>query len=304
MSETQAATKPPLDEVMLAMDVVDTLRHRELVVERALSADTQDRELMARLKEIYAGQGIAVSDAVLERGVKDLRENRFVYTPPAPSVGRRFARVYVSRGLWGKPLLTVAGLVAIVLFGYQLFVRGPELAAIAALPAQLEQTYSATVELAEEAAVDAQAETLRGGGELAFERADYAGARAAIAELDRLHAALLVQYEIRVQSRPDELAGVWRIPDANENAQNYYLIVEAVDSNGNRLTLPIQNEEDGATYRVSRWGLRVDEATFQAVASDKQDDGIIQNTVVGQKRSGRIGPEYRPGVLNGAITDW
>lgn len=304
MSDTEVVEKAPLDEVMLAMDVVDTLRHRERVVERALSADEQDKQLIARLKEIYAGQGIEVSAAILERGVKDLRENRFVYTPPAPSFGRTLARVYVSRGRWGKPLGIVVALVAVVLLGYQLFVRGPELAAIAALPAELEQTYSAVVAAAEEPEVQAQAGTMHTDGELALERADYGGARAAIADLDGLRDTLLEQYELRVQSRPGELSGVWRIPDANPSAQNYYLIVEAVDADGKRLTLPIENEEDGKTYRVSRWGQRVDAATFRAVAADKQDDGIIQNDVVAEKVRGKLEPDYRPGVLAGTITEW
>jgi hypothetical protein len=94
------------------------------------------------------------------------------------------------------------------------------------------------------------------------------------------------------------------VPDANPGAQNYYLIVEAIDADGKRLTLPIRNEEDGKTYRVSRWGQRVDEATFRAVAADKQDDGIIQNDVVGVKQRGDLAPKYRAGVLGGAITKW
>jgi hypothetical protein len=304
MSETQLATKPPLDELMLAMDVVDTLRHRERLVERALSADDQDRELMARLKEIYAGQGISVSDTVLERGVADLRANRFVYREPAPSFGRTLARAYVSRDRWGKPLGVVAGLLAVVLVSYQVFVRGPGLAAVAALPETLEQTHTLVVDLAEEPAADAQAEVLLGDGRRAIEREDYTGARAAIAELDNLHDGLLLEYELRVRSLPGELSGVWRVPDANEAAQNYYLIVEAVDAEGNRLTLPIVNEEDGRTYRVSRWGQRVSEAAFQAVANDKRDDGIIQNPVVGEKRRGRLELDFRAGVQAGAITDW
>ena len=100
MSETRAPAKPPLDEVMLAMDVVDTLRHRELIVQRELSADHRDQQLIERLRGIYAGQGIEVSDDVLERGVRDLRENRFVYVPPAPSLSHTLARIYVSRRRW------------------------------------------------------------------------------------------------------------------------------------------------------------------------------------------------------------
>ena len=289
---------------MLAMDVVDTLRHRELVVERALSADEQDARLVERLREIYAGQGIEVSDAIIERGVKDLREDRFSYTPTAPSVGRTLASRYVSRGRWAKPLVAVIVLVALAVVGYESLIRGPQQAAIAALPDELQQTYTATVDLAEAPAVDAQAEAIRDDGQLALANKDYAGARGAIGELEALRTALAQTYEVSIRVAQGELSGVWRIPDANEAAQNFYLVVEAIDGDGNRLSLPIANEEDGRTYNVRRWGQRVDEATFQAVAADKADDGIIQNNRIGEKRRGVLEPEFRPGVLSGSITNW
>jgi hypothetical protein len=304
MSQDSAPGKTPLDEVMLAMDVVDTLRHRERLIERALSADVQDRELTARLKGIYAGQGIAVSDEVLARGVRDLRENRFAYTPPQPSFAVSLARVYASRGRWAKPLVTMLVLVAAVLLGYELLVRSPELARLAALPAALQASHAAVVAVAEEPAAASSAGTLLRDGQLALQREDYTQAQAAIAELDGLRETLTQSYELRVLSRPGELSGVWRVPDLNPAAQNYYLIVEAIDADGNRLTLPIVNEENDRTYHVSRWGVRVDEATFQAVASDKQDDGIIQDAVVAVKRRGKLELEYRPGALGGAITQW
>ena len=70
-------------------------------------------------------------------------------------------------------------------------------------------------------------------------------------------------YEVRIVSRPGEMSGIWRIPDANPNARNYYLIVEAVDAGGNVLTLPVRSEEDGEIKQVSRWGQRVPEAVFR-----------------------------------------
>lgn len=304
MSATQVETKPPLDEIMLAMDVVDTLRHRERIVERALSAEERDQELVARLRDIYAGQGIEVSDAIIAQGVKDLRADRFVYTPPAPSFGRTLAKVYVARGHWFPPVGLAAAVVAVALIGYQVFVRGPELAAAAALPDDLEQIYTAVVDLAEAPEVDTRAESIRNGGRFALAGGDYDGARTAIGDLQSLFATLSLQYEVRVRSAPGELSGVWRIPDTNPNAQNYYLIVQAIGPDGNPLRVPITDEETGRTVRVERWGQRVDEATFQAVAADKQDDGIIQNPRLGEKRRGVLETEYRPGVLDGAITDW
>lgn len=302
MTGTEA--EAPLDEVMLAMDVVDTLRHRERVVERELSADAEDKALVVRLREIYAGQGIEVSDAVLERGVLDLRANRFVYTPVPPSFGRSLARLYVSRGRWGKPVAALVTLVAVIAVGWQVFVRGPEQAAIAALPAALEQAHAAVDAVTDVPAIEADADSLRSDGELALARHDYRGARAAIASLDRLQSALVTEYQVRVVYGPGELSGFFREPEDNPGAQNYYLVVEAVDARGGRVARSVTNEETGRTVTATRWAQRVDAATYDATVADKRDDGIIQNAVLGEKRRGAIDPELRGGVLSGAITEW
>src|SRR5262249_40349092 len=78
----------PLDELMLGMDVVDTLRHRELMLEREVESGDREQKLLVRLRDIYSAQGIAVTDDVLAQGVAALREERFVYTAPTPSFGR------------------------------------------------------------------------------------------------------------------------------------------------------------------------------------------------------------------------
>ena len=83
MNEVVQKEQAPLDELMLAMDVVDTLRHKELVLARELQAEDRDEDLVERLREIYTGQGIVVTDEILQQGVKALREERFVYRPPA-----------------------------------------------------------------------------------------------------------------------------------------------------------------------------------------------------------------------------
>src|SRR6056297_1226861 len=105
MSQADAAPKPkPLDEVLLAMDVVDTLRHREKTLMRELDEVGRETELVERLKDIYHAQGIEVPEHVIKEGVQALKERRFAYTPPKPSLSVRLAKLYVSRGRWGKPL--------------------------------------------------------------------------------------------------------------------------------------------------------------------------------------------------------
>jgi hypothetical protein len=91
-----------LDEVMLAMDVVDTLRRRERLVKRELDAEGREEDLKERLRKIYHAQGIEVPDHILEEGVAALKEDRFVYKPPLEGLGIKLARLYVARGRWGK----------------------------------------------------------------------------------------------------------------------------------------------------------------------------------------------------------
>jgi hypothetical protein len=82
MSEAEKSEKIELNEVMLAMDVVDTLRHQQSLVDRELGTDDHDQALIAKVRKIYADQGLEVSDGVIVSGVKALREERFTYTPP------------------------------------------------------------------------------------------------------------------------------------------------------------------------------------------------------------------------------
>ncbi|MCA8974509.1 MAG: hypothetical protein KDC98_07290 [Planctomycetes bacterium] len=111
MSETAGAQvarceAPPqpvaLDRVMLAMDVVDTLRHRQLLVERELDDDRRQQELIERVQAIYESQGIEVAGDIVAEGVRALREDRFKYVPPMRSFEVMIAEIYVERGRWAK----------------------------------------------------------------------------------------------------------------------------------------------------------------------------------------------------------
>jgi uncharacterized protein DUF6384 len=83
-AEKPAAAPATLDDLMLAMDVVDTLRHRERLVERELNEEVREEQLIERLRALYKSQGMDVPDSVIAEGVKALKDSRFVYTPPKP----------------------------------------------------------------------------------------------------------------------------------------------------------------------------------------------------------------------------
>ena len=290
----------PLDEVMLAMDVVDTLRRRRRLVERELDAEGREQDLKQRLHKIYAAQGIEVPDHVLEEGVAALKEERFVYSPPSESLATRLAQLYVSRAGWGKWVMgsLAALLVAWLVYHFAVVIPRTQ------LPERLEAAYQSVVEVVESDEAGRQAEQLYKSAGTALSNGDEEAAQTALQSLHDLRSMLEQAYTLQIVSRPGEKSGVWRVPEANPKARNYYIIVEALAADGRTLEVPVVNEENGRTERVSKWGLRVEKAVFERIAADKQDDGIIQQRQFGVKQSGQLKPDYRVPTSGAAITQW
>lgn len=296
------ADKPSasLDETLLAMDVVDTLRRRERLVRAELDDSERAEDLQAKLKAVYADQGMDVPDHIIEEGVRALREDRFVYKPRGGRLARRLAGLYVRRGLvakWAAGILALAGAAGASLY---FAVVAPK----AALPARLAENHAVAYRSAESPEAKRLANDLLARGETALEADRTEAVREAITDLRELQETLRQEYTLRVVSRPGERSGVWRVPPNNPRGRNHYLIVEPVDTGGRTVTVKIRNEEDGSSAYVSKWGLRVDEATFNKVAADKQDDGMIENDRVGHKARGEHEPVYEIPTTGGTITEW
>ena len=312
MSDVTAKPAAPLDEIMLAMDVVDTLRHRQDLATRELDGVTREQQLIDKLREIYHQQGIEVTDDILKEGVSALAESRFVYDPPKPSFGVTMARLYASRGKWGRPVVAVAVALAVFLGGYYLAYK-PYQAGIAeqarielveGLPAQMDAIYQTIFEETKVQQAVVEAEDWRTRGKAFAAEGDRPRAEAALSHLTALRDQLRQQYTLRVVNRPGVQSGVWTIPEVNTAATNYSVIVEAIDPDGQTLSLPILNEETGQTETVAMWAVRVPESVYNAVASDKKDDGIIQTNEVGRKSDGFLDVEYLMPTLGGALTRW
>ncbi|MGD8252265.1 MAG: DUF6384 family protein [Desulfobacterales bacterium] len=126
MGDGDQKEKTDLNDVMLAMDVVDTLRHEASVLDRELGREDRDRALAEKIKNIYASQGIDVSDAVVAEGVAALREERFVYRPPAPGFQHWLAKLYVRRGAWARGGLYAIIALVVGYAVYQFAVVGPQ----------------------------------------------------------------------------------------------------------------------------------------------------------------------------------
>ncbi len=308
-----ADAKPQtLDELMLAMDVVDTLRHQDNLVARELDETRREADLIERMRSIYKSQGIEVPDEVIRQGVTAIKEDRFVYVPPKPGLGVTLAKLWILR----KSISKVAGAAMLALGlgagGWWFGVEQPKRAEATrieqeiaqVIPRGLTQGHQEALSEAKVEAARIRANQILADGRAALARKDAAGGRKAITDLEALRLSLLQEYTLRIVSRPGEQTAVWRVPRGNTNARNYYALVEAIDANGRALTLPILSEEDSKTVSVAKFGVRISADVFEAIARDKREDGIVQRNRLGDKKRGELDVTYTMPVMGGFITQW
>ncbi|MGB0906356.1 MAG: DUF6384 family protein [Maricaulaceae bacterium] len=180
------------------------------------------------------------------------------------------------------------------------------------LPPKFEALKKDALNIAKTTELKARAEELYQNGLVALQDEKLEDARKHLDVLNRYLSDLRRTYNIRIVSRPGEYSGVFRVNNGvfpvNKNGdvavRNYYLIVEGVNASGQTVYVQITSEEDQKTKHVYIWGVRVPEAVFNGVAADKRDDQIIQNAIIGRKKSGYLKPDYSIDASGGFILDW
>src|SRR5271165_3663296 len=282
-----------LDDLMMAMDVVDTLRHRDRLVERELNEEAREEQLVSRLRALYKSQGLEIPDSVIAQGVRALKDSRFVYTPPKPGFERWLANAWVERfkiGQWTGISLAILALA----FGtyYAGVVRPARLKREAArielaqtLPHNLDAARQAILTEAKVPEASERADSLFAEGRSALARGDASAARAALAGLDGLSNTLRQEYTLRIAGRPEDQTGFFR-ETPKFQGRAYFVAVNATDANGTPVKLPIRNDETDQVETVSRFAVRVPQEIFGAVKQDKARNGIVQNAKLAEKRRG------------------
>lgn len=289
---------------LLQMDVADMLRQTPEIAEAADAA--------GKLRASYQAIGIAAAEADIAEGIAAFRDKRFDYAPPTKGIGVWLAKMYVIRNRWRSAV--AAALLTLTLgFGGYYFVYKPyrisqveqakaDLAT--RMPAQMDALYQTIFEETKVQQATVEAAEWRDRGKEAARKGDRDGAQAAVDALMGLRDTLQLDYAIRIVDQPGGKWGFWTFPRDNGDATNYYIVVQALDLNGQALNLKIPDEQTGRTEMVSKWGLRVPAEVYRAVEADKADDGVIQHQLVGAKAFGFLAPEYAVDVLGGTVTRW
>jgi len=309
LADAVEKTPHKLDDVMLAMDVVDTLRHESKLLERDLSAPEREQQLIDRLREIYKAQGIEVPDSILREGVNALDDHRFAYVPQKDGF---FAKAYINRGKWGKPLLVLLGILGMAWsVNYAAFeapknaqAKKIERTLSVDIPKSLKTSRDEALSIAKTQETQERINTLYQGGVDAANAGDASEAQRLNRALEILNADLSKNYTLRIVSRPGELSGAITYHEDSPNVKRYYLIVEGIDASGAPVSVEVLSDETQEAKRVEIWGLGVPEDVFNRVAADKRDDQIIQNAVIGLKKRGYAVPEYEIDTTGGAIWEW
>ena len=241
---------------------------------------------------------------MLEEGVSALEEDRFTFKPPADIFSTKLAKLYVKRGQWLKPVLTTLMFIVVFLLTYYMMSIRPQRIERESLPFTLKNNYSKIIALSHEAKATRTANELHDMAKIALESDDIQAVKEKISALHFLLERLRETYTIQIVQENGKHSGIWRVPPHNPYGKNYYLLVEARNDLGEKVSVTVNNEENNEKIKEDQWGLRVNEQTFNHVAQDKADDGIIQNRVIGVKKVGYLSPEYSIETTGATITKW
>ena len=223
---------------------------------------------------------------------------------PHESLYKRAARIY-SAGQGEIERRNLKGAIQ-----NELELRGvkDDLSRFSDLTSKIEALYGSVIAIAVEQEALQRGEALYKEAKQYTESADVPRLSQSASQLSDLANVLDQEYILRIINRPGVKSGQDRYytDKDGKRASGHYLIVEAVDTRGNVITMNIRNEEDGRTEKVTMWGERVPESIYERVKEDKLDNGLINDDIVGKKKRGYLNEEMiMSGVTKlGQITGW
>jgi hypothetical protein len=97
--------------------------------------------------------------------------------------------------------------------------------------------------------------------------------------------------DIMVADREGVRSGVERNYNAS-GGKSWYLIVEALDAEGNNVQVPVRSVETGAQTWTEFYGVRVSREQYQAVKAEKQSTGHVENRGMGNKPANSLTVRY------------
>ena len=177
--------------------------------------------------------------------------------------------------------------------------------------------------------IDAYADSLQGiekafsamplrGEEALGVKALVASAKESISKLDTTNAAsrlanlrnLLAFAEtplaLNIVDRTGTKSGVERNYNAS-NGKSWFLVVEATDSAGQVVAVPVKSAETGRESNATVFGVRVSRDEYERVKADKKQDGHVDDRLVGRKGGNTLAIQFNNRIGSAkpdTITEW
>lgn len=194
------------------------------------------------------------------------------------------------------------------------------------LTSKIDALYGNITSVAVEAKALQKGESLYKEAKQFAESADVPKLSQSVYQLEDLAGVLNQEYTIRIVSKPGERSVIARSYDegASHQFSGWYLVLEAIGSDGKIVPLKITDFETGKTEIVTMWGEKVEgpadtkliekikntgrydrNSLLQRTIKDKIDDGIINDNLIGRKERGYL--DYKldnPHFLGVKITRW
>lgn len=111
------------------------------------------------------------------------------------------------------------------------------------------------------------------------------------AQLEALLDFARLPLTILVADRDGVRSGVERNYNAS-GGKSWYLIVEALDADGNNVQVPVRSVETGEQAWTEFYGVRVSREQYQAVKAEKQSTGHVESRSMGSKPANSLTVRY------------
>jgi hypothetical protein len=288
-----------LNEMLRVMDVARELRNDRQAAEQVLARGDARAALRDKLIRSAQLSGDSVTAAEVDVAIDTYFENRHRYQDPDLSPSVFLAHLWVRRT--GLMALGAAALLALAAIWGLFFASFAPLS-----PTRNAQRAAATVndeatQLVEQIRAvslvpDAVASAERLAAEIqAAGTSDVTTAIAARDQLRLLHQQLVSAYQLRIARDADGASLISRgyRDSTGDIVSGYFVLVEAVDANGNVIAQQIRNAETGTDQTVKIWAERIPEDVYERLKQDKISDQVMNESEFGVKQRGRLELDVR-----------
>jgi hypothetical protein len=312
-----------LAEMSRIMDVASTLRKERALVEQQLNIHEIKAKLRERLLEAAKVSGDPITEAEVDAAVEQYYDRLHEFRDPPVSFTKFLAHCWVLRKYVTAALVALAGAAALI---WSLLVAGvlPGEVRTRHLTEQIQADFdrqlieseqvAETIErISIEPAATDEAQRLAAIAVAARKLGDGKKLAAATKELRALQAELERQYALLIVNAPGEQSATERLwtDEKGTRTSGYFVFVDAVDEQGQPVSVPIRNRETDRTEVLSRWGEQVPKKVFERLQRDKQKDGVLDERMFGEKPRGTRefkvelpGDDDQPIERRGQITSW